>query len=82
VEDDIAPLLAPRENDLHLIWTMVSSIQAKGATMKSNGQEREFDAAQESSIKSAILSCLNCMGGTLGFVMIAAGPWMLLAWYL
>jgi len=51
--------------------------------MKSTGQEREIhgNQADERSVIPAIVACVTCMGGTLGAVMIAAGPWLALNWY-
>jgi hypothetical protein len=49
--------------------------------MKSTGQERQIQKfqAEETNIVPAIVTCL---GGTLGVVLIAAGPWLALGWYL
>ena len=47
--------------------------------MKSTGQERQKFQADEPTIVPAIVTCL---GGMLGVVMIAAGPWLTLGWYL
>jgi len=51
--------------------------------MKSTGQELEIKRfqADEPTIVPAIVICVTCMGGTLGAVMIAAGPWLILNWY-
>jgi hypothetical protein len=51
--------------------------------MKSTGQEREIQRfqAEEPSIVPAIVTCVTGIGGTLGAVLIAAGPWLALNWY-
>jgi hypothetical protein len=51
--------------------------------MKSTGQERDIKQvqAEEPSFVPAVVTCVTCVGGTLGAVMIAAGPWLALNWY-
>ena len=77
----VAPLPALPQNGLHRTGDFRQPHNQRGATMKSTGQERQIQKfqAEETNIVPAIVTCL---GGTLGVVLIAAGPWLALGWYL
>jgi len=55
-----------------------------GTAMKSTGEEFGIQKVQaaETGFGRAIVACLTFTTGTLGAVMVAAGPWVLLGWYL
>jgi hypothetical protein len=57
--------------------------QPTGATMNTTEQELQIKRVQveEPSIVPAIVTCVTGIGGTLGAVLIAAGPWLALNWY-
>ena len=51
--------------------------------MNTTEQELQIKRVQveEPSIVPAIVTCVTGIGGTLGAVLIAAGPWLALNWY-
>jgi len=50
--------------------------------MNTTGQEQQSQTfqAEESSIVPAVVTCMTCVAGTLGAILIAAGPWLVLSY--
>ena len=44
-------------------------------------QIKRVQVEEQPSIVPAIVTCVTGIGGTLGAVLIAAGPWLALNWY-